>query len=167
MLVDELARRWKGAVDRFDRDFQGLLGDVTWQGQRVLLLKPQTYMNLSGQSVAAVVRFYKLDWTDVMVVHDDLDLPPGALRLRPTGSAGGQKGLADVLRHAGTQDVPRLRVGIGKVHRAATVEHVLGRLDAQEREVFTIALARAADAVECWLRRGVEAAMNEFNRREE
>lgn len=165
MVVDELARRWKADVSRFDRDFQGQFEDLSWQGQRVLLLKPQTYMNLSGQSVAAVVRFYKLGWDGVLVVHDDLDLPLGSLRLRESGSAGGQKGLADVLRHAGTQDVPRLRIGIGKVHRSATVEYVLGRFEADEREAAALVIREAADAVQTWLTDGLTAAMNRHNRR--
>ena len=133
--------------------------------QDVLLLKPATYMNLSGQSVAAAWRFYKLAPADVLVVHDDLDLPVGQLRLRPTGSAGGHKGLADVIRHLGTDEVPRLRIGIGKVHRDATVEYVLSRFEPDERPAIAAALPTAADAAEAWLARGMEAAMNEFNRR--
>lgn len=165
LVVDELARRWSTEVTRFDRHFEGLLGQASRASDVVLLLKPMTYMNLSGQSVAAAWRYYKLAPEDVLVVHDDLDLEVGQVRLRPSGSAGGHKGLADVLRHFGTDGVPRLRIGIGKVHRDATVEYVLGRFDPQEQPLMATAVTTAADAADAWLRRGIEAAMNEFNRR--
>ena len=165
MVVDELARRWAADVTHYDHHFEALLGLARRAEQDVLLLKPATYMNLSGQSVAAAWRFYKLAPADVLVVHDDLDLPVGQLRLRPTGSAGGHKGLADVIRQLGTDEVPRLRIGIGKVHRDATVEYVLSRFEPDERPAIAAALPTAADAAEAWLARGMEAAMNEFNRR--
>jgi len=165
MVVDELARRWAADVTRYDRHFEALLGLARRAEQDVLLLKPATYMNLSGQSVAAAWRFYKLAPADVLVVHDDLDLPVGQLRLRPAGSAGGHKGLADVIRHFGTDEVPRLRIGIGKVHRDATVEYVLSRFEPDERPAIAAALPAAADAAEAWLCRGMATAMNEFNRR--
>lgn len=164
-VVDELARRWAVDVSRYDRHFEGLLGQAQRAGQPVLLLKPATYMNLSGQCVAAVWRYYRLATGDLLVILDDLDLPLGHLRLRPGGSAGGHKGLADVLRHLGTEDIPRLRIGISKVHRSATVEYVLSAFEPQERPAIETAIGRAADAVECWLSRGLDAAMNEFNRR--
>jgi PTH1 family peptidyl-tRNA hydrolase len=165
LVVDELARRWQIDTARHDRRCEGLLGEGTAAGQRVLLLKPTTFMNLSGRSVAAVWRFYKLDLADVLIVHDDLDLPVGQIRLRAVGSAGGHKGLLDILRHLGSPEVPRLRIGIGKVHKAATVEYVLSRFEPQEREEIEQVLGRAADAVECWLREGIDAAMNAFNRK--
>jgi PTH1 family peptidyl-tRNA hydrolase len=167
LVVDELARRWRIDAARHDRRCQGLLAEGSAAGQRVLLLKPTTFMNLSGLSVAAVWRFYKLAFADVLIVHDDLDLPVGQIRLRAVGSAGGHKGLLDILRHLGSPEVPRLRVGIGKVHPAATVEYVLSRFEPQEREIIEQALGRAADAVECWLRDGIDAAMNAFNRKGE
>ncbi len=167
LVVDELARRWSVAPGRYDRDFQGLIGEAQRGGTSVLLLKPATYMNESGRSVAAVWRYYKLAASDLLVIHDDLDLPVGQLRLRPAGSAGGHKGLDDVIRCLGTEDVPRLRLGIGKVHRSATVEYVLSRFEPEERTTVVAAVERAADAAECWLTRGIEAAMNEFNRRAE
>lgn len=164
-VVDELARRWAVDVSRYDRHFEGLVGQAHRSGQPVLLLKPSTYMNLSGQSVAAVWRYYRLGTADLLVVMDDLDLPLGHLRLRAVGSAGGHKGMEDVIRHLGTQNVPRLRIGISKVDRRATVEYVLSTFTAEERPVIEAAIARAADAAECWLTRGIAAAMNEFNRR--
>jgi PTH1 family peptidyl-tRNA hydrolase len=167
LVVDELARRWGTEVTHYDRHFEGLLGDAPAGGQMVLLLKPATFMNLSGRSVAAVWRFYKLAATDVLVVHDDLDLPVGQVRVRASGSPGGHKGMDDVIRNLGTEDIPRLRIGIGKVQRDATVEYVLSRFDPDERPVIAAAVGLAADAGECWLRSGIDAAMNQFNRRKD
>jgi peptidyl-tRNA hydrolase, PTH1 family len=102
-----------------------------------------------------------------MVVCDDLDLPVGKLRIRARGSSGGQKGLADVLRCAGSEEVPRMRLGIGRVHRSGTVDYVLSRFDPQERIDMDRNVGKAADAVECWISRGIDAAMNEFNKKDE
>lgn len=165
MVVDELARRWAVDLTCYDRHFEGLLGEAQRGGETVMLLKPATYMNLSGRSVAAVWRYYKLAACEVLVIHDDLDLAVGQLRLRASGSAGGHKGLSDVIRHFGTDEVARLRLGIGKVHRCATVEYVLSRFEPDERPAIQAAVTLAADAAECWLTRGIEAAMNQFNRR--
>ncbi len=165
VVVDELARRWRSDAPRFEARVQGELGRVERGGQSVLLLKPMTYMNLSGQSVSAAWRYYKLAQTDVLVIYDDLDLPVGQLRVRAGGSAGGHKGLADILRHFGSEQVARIRIGIGKVDRTATVEHVLGRFAPDERDTIQAALGQAADAAECWLAEGIDAAMNRFNRR--
>ena len=140
LVVDELARRWQIDAACHDRRCEGLLAEGSAAGQRVLLLKPTTFMNLSGRNVAAVWRFYKLALADVLIVHDDLDLPVGQIRLRAIGSAGGHKGLLDILRHLGSPEVPRLRIGIGKVHQAATVEYVLSRFEPQERETIEQAL---------------------------
>lgn len=164
-VVDEVARRAKVEIDRFDRDFESLVAEAGVAGERVLLAKPQTYMNLSGKAVVAIQRFYKVDLTDVLIVSDDLDLEVGQIRLRPSGSAGGQKGLGDILGRLGTQDVPRMRMGIGKVHRSATVEYVLSRFSPDEREIMDHTVVVAADAVECWVRDGMSAAMNRYNKR--
>lgn len=166
-VADALAWRWGCDLSRFDRDFEGLVGEAQVSGERVLLLKPATFMNLSGRSVAAVCRFYRLTPADVLVVQDDLDLPVGQIRVRASGSAGGQKGLADVLRHLGTQEVARLRIGIGRSQRESATDFVLSRFSPDERPLMDAALTQAADAAEAWARRGVAAAMNEFNRRRE
>jgi PTH1 family peptidyl-tRNA hydrolase len=167
VVVDEIARRRRVDLSRFDRDFEGLVGESDIGGERTWLLKPLTYMNLSGRSVAAFVRFYKLATGDVLIVGDDLDLLPGQIRLRASGSGGGQKGLTDVLAKLGTQDVPRLRIGIGKVHKDATVDHVLSRFAPDEREPMAEAIAAAADAAECWAAEGITTAMNRFNKKPE
>jgi PTH1 family peptidyl-tRNA hydrolase len=163
-VADELARRWRMPWS-YEADFAGLMGRAAVGPAQVLLLKPQTYMNLSGRSVAGVLRFYKVAPADLMVVYDDLDLPVGRVRVRSEGSAGGQKGMMDVLRAVGTNDVPRVRVGIGRTHPSAAVEYVLARFEPSEREAIEQAVTTAADAVECWLRDGIDAAMNRFNAR--
>lgn len=164
-VVDELANRWRIDVSQYDRNFEGQIGEGSIGGEPVKLLKPSTLMNLSGRSVGALVRFYKLAISDVLVVCDDMDLPVGSIRLRRDGSAGGQKGLIDVIRNLGSEEIARLRLGIGRVHKSAAVEFVLGRFEPHEREDAAFAIRKAADAAECWIQRGIDAAMNEFNRR--
>ncbi len=164
-VVEVLASRWSTDVSRYEARFEGQMGGADVDGERVWLLMPTTYMNLSGRSVATAARYYKVEDADVLVICDDLDLPVGRIRLRRSGSAGGQKGLADVLRHLSTDEVPRLRLGIGSVHRSATVEHVLSRFSADDQVLADQAVRTAADAAECWVRGGIETAMNEFNRK--
>lgn len=164
-VVEELARRWDTDVSRYEARFEGQIGAADVAGERIWLLMPTTYMNLSGRSVAAATRYYRIESADLLVICDDLDLPVGRMRLRRSGSAGGQKGLLDILRHLSTDEVPRLRIGIGSVHKSATVEYVLSRFDADEQIMAEQAVGTAADAAECWVRRGVDAAMNEFNRK--
>ncbi len=164
MVADETARRWNIQL-RYERGYEGLVGDGVVAGERTLLLKPQTLMNLSGRSVAALARFYKLALGDLLVVLDDLDLPVGGLRMRADGSSGGHRGLSDVIEKLGSQEIARLRIGIGRVHRCETVGHVLGTFAPDEREAVAEVVQTAADAVECWATRGVQAAMNAFNRR--
>ncbi|MCA9245002.1 MAG: aminoacyl-tRNA hydrolase [Phycisphaerales bacterium] len=164
-VVAELARRWKTDANAYDKKFEAALGDATFGGERVLLIRPLTFMNLSGASAQAASRFYKTGPADMLVICDDLDLPLGRLRLRATGSAGGQKGLADILTRMGTNDIARLRVGIDKPPRGTATEWVLSRYSPEEREVMEAAIGRAADAVECWIKEGLEPAMNRFNQK--
>lgn len=164
-VLDELARRWNADVSREEKRFEGLLGTCERKDKRVLLLKPTTFMNLSGRSVASVCRFYKLAPADVLAVMDDLDLPVGRVRIRAQGSAGGQKGLADILRALSTQDVARVRLGIGRPDPRFASDYVLSRFTPDEREAIEHAVVIAADAIETWLSRGITAAMNEYNRR--
>ncbi len=164
VVVDELARRWAAPAD-YDRDFEAVCGPAQVGAERVLLLKPQTLMNLSGRSVNAALRFYKMGASDLLILMDDLDLAVGQLRVRATGSAGGHRGLGDIIQRLGSQEISRVRIGIGKVHRSETVDYVLGRFAPDEREPIADAVRRAADAAECWVREGVTAAMNRFNTR--
>jgi len=160
-LVDCLARGGRGAA--FSRKFDGLLAEAEIDFRRVLLLKPETFMNLSGRSVGQVVRFYKLLLADILVVCDDLSLPLGKLRIRPGGSDGGQKGLRDIAAHLGTDQFPRLRIGIGDQDDVDAVDFVLSRFRSAERPIIDDALILASQAVAVWVTQGIDAAMNRFN----
>jgi len=159
--VDLLAERWNAAVTR--ERFSGLAGLGSFGGQEVMLLKPTTFMNRSGESVLAARQFYKLPLDDVMVVLDDLDLPVGRVRVKRGGSSGGHKGLADILRRLGTNEIARVRIGIGSAGGRETVDHVLSRASEEQSADLDQAVAVAADVVESWIREGVEQAMNRFN----
>ncbi|MBI5368268.1 MAG: aminoacyl-tRNA hydrolase [Planctomycetes bacterium] len=161
-VVDCLARRHGAAVTR--DQFLALMGEARIGGERVCLLKPMTYMNLSGQAVRAALDWFKEVPEQVLVVSDDLALPLGKLRVRRGGSSGGQKGLASILQHLGTEAFPRVRIGIGAVPpRMAAADFVLTPFGASETAEMERAIGAAADAVECWVARGVEPAMNKYN----
>jgi len=149
------------------RKFNARIGAGWHGGKKVILMQPWTFMNRSGESVAAAVGFYKLDLCDLMVVADDMALETGALRVRAGGSAGGHNGLADIIEKLGTNDFARCRVGIGARPGDQAVEHVLGRPESEEKPLLNQAILRARDAVLCWLDFGVDKTMNEFNRMQE
>lgn len=160
LVADELARRSASAF--------GL--DARWNSEIAscggrTLMKPRTFMNLSGEAVGDYARYFKLRHDEILVVIDDASLPLGQLRLRKSGSAGGHNGLESVLVHLGTEAVPRLRVGIGAPDGRALHDHVLGRFSDEEKEAVAEAVARAADAFEFANARGLEAAMNQFNQK--
>jgi len=130
----------------------------------VLLLKPTTYMNLSGRSVQPAMAFYQLTPADIMVVLDDLALPVGRLRIRGSGSSGGHNGLKDIERALATSDYPRLRIGIDPAPpRVAGKDYVLGKFTPEQRQLLEPTLARACGAIVTWIDKGLNAAMNEFN----
>ena len=164
-VVDELARRWQ--IDMGRERFSGMCGDGLIGEQRVLLLKPLTFMNRSGRAVREALTFHKLDVADLLVIVDDRALPLGRLRIRGRGSAGGHNGLADIVRHLGGEAFARLRIGIDWASGAATVGHVLGSFSAQEQPIVDEAIILAAEAVECWAQRGLDDAMNRYNRTED
>ncbi len=143
---------------------QALLARGSLDDHRVALLKPQTYMNLSGKAVGPVVRFYKVPTERVLVIHDDLDLPLGKLRLRTLGGAGGHNGVASIIDHLGTQQFPRIRVGIGRPPGQMPAEaYVLQNFKPDEQLIVETAYQEAAEAVRVALRQGFEAAMNTYN----
>ncbi len=130
---------------------------------RVLLAKPRTYMNLSGQAVRRLARFYKIAPQDILVIYDDLDLPLGVIRLRPEGGSGGHKGMKSIIESLGTQAFPRLRIGIGRPPHEDAVDYVLSHFTLDEEIAIENACERAVAAVECFLTEGLAAAMNEYN----
>lgn len=132
--------------------------------EKLLLLCPHTLMNLSGGSVLEARDFYKIPHDDLLIVSDDLNLPLGKLRFRKSGSSGGQRGLKDIIRRLGTDEIPRLRIGIGSAAAGRdAADFVLGRFTKDEKPEIDVAIGRAADAVEIWFREGVAAAMNRYN----
>lgn len=146
--------------------WDGMLADGMVDAQRVLLLKPMTFMNRSGQVVRRVVDFYKLELENCLAVCDDFSLPLGRLRFRSKGSAGGQNGLKDILLHLGTDEVPRLRIGIGEPGGQDPASFVLSDFPAGEQGVVKDMVIDAARAVDCWCRSGIAEAMNQFNKAE-
>lgn len=162
MLLDHLAERLGVTFTRLES--QALIAKTEHAGKRIVLAKPQAYMNLSGQSVSSLLRYYKIPNSQLLVAYDDVDLPLGSLRLRPGGGSAGQKGMASIIERLGTQEFPRLRLGIdrppGKMPAAA---YVLQDFSSIQQPVVSAALERAADAVLLFVTDGLETAMNRFN----
>nr|WP_199194036.1 aminoacyl-tRNA hydrolase [Pleurocapsa sp. CCALA 161] len=162
--VDELAKVWQMPLKENKR-FQGLFAEgVTQGGQKVRLLKPLTYMNRSGQSVRAVTDWYKVEPRSVLVIYDDMDLPVGRLRMRLSGSAGGHNGMKSIIAHLGSQEFPRLRIGIGKSEvEKGTISHVLGKFAPEEFKAINEILYISVKAIELGLKQGIEQSMNRYN----
>ena len=164
--IDRLARRVADPSLTAKARFQALSLEGEVGGEKVLLLKPMTYMNLSGTTVAEALRFYKLDATrDLLVLVDDIALACGAIRLRGEGSAGGHNGLADIEAKLGTQKYARCRIGIDAPGRIPQKDYVLGRFRDDQQPLVDEAIGLACEATECWIGRGITEAMNRFNRR--
>lgn len=168
--VDNLARAWQISLSE-NRKFQAEFGEgrIASAG-KIRLLKPLTYMNNSGQAIRAVTDWYKLSPESVLAIYDDMDLPLGKMRLRLSGSAGGHNGMKSAIAHLGTQNFPRLRIGIGKPQGVmqgnnTTVSHVLGRFSLEENQVVAEVLQLVLGAVELSFKQGVEKAMNSYNNR--
>ncbi len=160
--LDWLAARHNISFDK--KGMKAVWGKGTLAGQEVILAKPQTFMNLSGQSVGEIVRFYKLDpKQDLLVIYDDLDLPVGRLRLRPEGSSGGQNGLKNIIELLGTPEIQRMRIGIGRGHESNVRDRVLNDFSREETPVMEQVFGRAEAAVLMWLTDGMAKAMNYFN----
>lgn len=145
--------------------FQGLMGKATWQGQRLVLLMPQTYMNLSGQSVGQAARFFKLPPERIIVLHDDISLDPGRLRVRADGSAGGHNGLKSIISHLQSQSFPRVKIGVGaKPHPDYDLaDWVLSTFSSQEEKALQGVWEKAAEAALLIVSHGVEKSANRFN----
>jgi PTH1 family peptidyl-tRNA hydrolase len=159
-VVDSLASA--AGAERFAERFHAEIAEWNASGEKVLLVKPTTFMNLSGRAVRQVLDFYQVPVEGLLVVCDDVNLPLGKLRFRAKGSAGGHNGLRDIQNHLGTADYGRLRIGVDAPGHDL-VDHVLSRFKPGERAVIEDAAARAAQAVEVWLREGIQVSMNRFN----
>lgn len=159
-VVDMLARA--DGIEIGKKRFDALVGEGTIAGERVVLVKPQTYVNNSGLSVRSVLDWWKASSADLMVVCDDANLELGKLRVRRDGSSGGHNGLTSIISHLGTEEFPRLRIGIGR-REGELVGHVLGRFSASERKVMDESYIDGVRALTVWITDGVERCMNEFN----
>ncbi|SHF03426.1 aminoacyl-tRNA hydrolase [Alkalibacter saccharofermentans] len=160
-LIDYLGDKHKVS---FKSKHRALMGEFRHAGEKVLLVKPQTYMNLSGECVKEIMDYYGLDTEDLLVAYDDIDLEPGKIRLRPKGSAGTHNGMRSIINHVQSDDIPRLRIGIGKPEFGDLAAYVLGRFSGEEKELMKKAVVEAAKAVESYVEKDVHAAMNLYNR---
>ena len=163
MTADELERREGVKVNKLK--YRALTGEMKIGGERVLVMKPQTYMNLSGEAVKLAGAFYKIPPERVIVISDDVSLPLGKLRIRANGSAGGHNGLKNIIAHLGTDAFPRIKVGVGAPNHPEheMVDWVIGNFTPAEKKVVAEAVGRAADAIACLIEKGVSEAQNKFN----
>lgn len=168
VAIDSLARTWQINLSE-NRKFQGIFGEGRSVSGKMRLLKPTTFMNLSGQSIRAVMDWYKLPAEAVLVVYDDMDLPLGKIRLRQSGSAGGHNGMKSAIAHLGSQNFPRLRIGIGAPKEGEpdkqVISHVLGRFSSGEERLLPEVLSLIGGAVEMSLKQGIPKAMSLYNNR--
>ena len=161
-VIDVLADRYR--IDISEKKHKALCGRGVIEGQKVLLLKPQTFMNLSGESIRAAADYYKIEPEEMIVIYDDISLDPGQLRIRLKGSAGGHNGIKNIIANLGTQDFPRIKVGVGaKPPRMDLADYVLSRFGAGEQKLMEEAFGEAAEATVMMMTDGVERAMNHFN----
>lgn len=166
MVVDELAKRWGTGFNKTDRN--AMYAEYR-APEKVLLLKPTTYMNLSGVAVGAYANFYNIEPEDIAVIQDDMDMPCGQLRIRRKGSAGGHNGIKSVQEHLGTGEFPRFKVGIGHPERnnKAVINHVLHAFQGEEKALIEEAVQKMADALEKWLKEDIDLVMQEYNKKAE
>lgn len=161
-VIDELAARFQSPLT--EAKHKGVYTMIRKGAEKAILLKPLTYMNLSGESIGEVMRYYDIETEDVVVVYDDLDLPVGRIRLRQKGSAGGHNGIKSTIAHLGTQNFNRIRIGIDRpVPPVSVVNYVLGTFTAEEQEQVKQAIEKSANAVEAWLEKPFLEVMNEYN----
>lgn len=161
MAIDEIASKLGFSVNK--NKFKAKLGEGFFRGEKILLVKPQTYMNLSGEAVRAVADFYDIPCEKIVVIYDDFDLNTGALRIRKKGSAGSHNGMKSVVQHLGSENFPRLRIGIGSKDDDDVINFVIGRIAKDEKAVLQNAVERAAEAVLCMITDGIDKAMNRYN----
>ena len=164
-VIDVLADRYR--IDISEKKHKALCGRGVIEGQKVLLLKPQTFMNLSGESIRAAADYYKIEPEEMIVIYDDISLDPGQLRIRLKGSAGGHNGIKNIIANLGTQDFPRIKVGVGaKPPRMDLADYVLGHFSKAERAQMEEGYDRATEAVRLILAGEIDAAMNQYNKKQ-
>ena len=162
MVLDRLAVRLGTTFSRLES--KALVTKADYQGSRIVLVKPHTFMNLSGQPVGSLSRYYKVPRERLLVAYDEVDLPLGTLRIRPGGGSAGHKGISSIIERLGSQDFPRLRVGVSRPPgRMEAADYVLQEFAVSEKELLNVALDTAVDAILVFVNEGLEAAMNKFN----
>jgi PTH1 family peptidyl-tRNA hydrolase len=165
MTVDRIAERLGVTFTRTQS--KALITDSRYQGQRVYLAKPQTYMNASGQAVVALLKFYKIPYEKLLVVYDDVDLPFETIRIKPSGGSAGHRGMKNIIQQMGTQDFPRLRLGVSRSYGSKqAADYVLKPFSKEEREFLSVYIERAAEAALTTITDGIDRAMTEYNRGE-
>jgi peptidyl-tRNA hydrolase, PTH1 family len=164
MAVEAFARR-AGVSGKTESRFNALVGSGKYRGKGLILAQPLTFMNLSGEAVSKLMKYYDIPPEQLLVIYDEAALPFGKIRLRPSGSDAGQKGMKSIIQClGGNQNIPRLRIGIGgPPAKMAMPDYVLGKFDVEERKDLPQILEAAMDAIECWLENGMEAAMAQYN----
>lgn len=163
MVIDALADALQVSVST--KKFKALIGETNYKGEKIILVKPQTYMNLSGESASAIMNFYHLEPSDFLIIYDDLDTTIGKIRCREKGSAGGQNGVKSLIQHFKTQTFDRIRVGIDKDPRMNTADYVLGKFREDQKDEFEKAVLEASKAAQCWIQEGMAKTMNDFNKK--
>ena len=161
MLLDCFADDFLVSINT--KKFKGEYVKLKYQGEDIILLKPMTYMNNSGEAVSQVMNFFNIDVDDLLVIYDDMDMPTGKLRLRQSGSAGGHNGVKSIIAHVGTQNFKRIRVGIDKHPQIPVVDYVLGRFTKEQQSLIEDGIQKATQAVQMMLDKDFVAAMNAFN----
>lgn len=162
-VIDKIAQQLNIKVEK--KQAQSLVQTAFWEGKKILLVKPQTYMNLSGQAVQELINFYRDQIDDFIVIHDDLDLPVGQLRFKTGGGAGGHNGIKSISQHLNSQDFARLKVGIGRPGFQDVKDYVLTSFGGEEKTAILEATDGAVEGIKTWITKGIERAMNEFNQK--
>ena len=161
-IINKISQQYNIEVKQ--NKFQALYGSGMIEKEKVILLKPQTYMNLSGNSVKEVVDFYKIEKEKILVIYDDMDIEPGKIKIRKKGSAGGHNGMKSIIQMIGTEEFPRIRVGIGRpIHKDDEINYVIGAIPEEDLKRLDEGIEKAQKAVEEILRNGVDSAMNKYN----
>lgn len=163
LAVDELAKLLNTKIET--KDFEALISKINYQGETVILMKPQTYMNESGRAIVKAVNYYHLDITqDLLILYDDLDLPFGRLRLRENGSSGGHNGIKSIINCLNSQDFRRIRIGIKKEYDIDTINYVIGKIDKEHEQVWLDSINKAANAAKDYLNEPFQNVMNKYNK---
>ena len=162
MFVDNIASKLQLSFS-LDKAKKCEIAQTTYLGEKVIFIKPQTYMNLSGDSVVVVKNYYKIELEDILVIYDDLDLETGKIRIRPNGSSGGHKGIQSIINNLGTQNIKRVRIGIDKVSSDKTVDYVIGNFSKDEKEIIGISLEKGVDILTDFIKLPFEQVMSRYN----